>query len=146
MDYNLLADTTAAVHFATIVAVLAGLLISFRYKRFRPWEAGALLAVVVLWSYYGNCPLTIAEEYFRTLGGNPSGITNVGFLPYYANKLLDIEFSSRIVQNTTFFTGGLFFAASIDWLAPFFHMEIFKLRKLFKKPARHKRRPRKAAI
>lgn len=133
MNYNLLADATAVTHGTIIVAVIVGLFVSFRYKRFRPWEAGALLGIVVLWSYYGNCPLTILEEHFRTLAGNPSGITNIGFTPYYANKLLNIEFSSRLVQKTTFFTGGALFAASIDWLSPFLHFHLFSLRRSFKR-------------
>src|SRR3989338_1508333 len=133
MNYGFLADATAITHISIIVAVLVGLLVSFRYKRFRPWEAGALLVVIVLWSYYGNCPLTIVEQYLRGLAGETANLTDVGFLPYYANKLFALSLSSRIVQRTTFFTGGAFFAASLEWLAPFFHMEIFKLRKIFRK-------------
>ncbi|OGF86582.1 MAG: hypothetical protein A2832_00405 [Candidatus Zambryskibacteria bacterium RIFCSPHIGHO2_01_FULL_44_22b] len=133
MDYGFLADATATTHFAIIVAVFIGLLISFRYRRFRPWEAGILLSVIVLWSYYGNCPLTIVEQYLRNLAGEAANLTDVGFMPYYANKFFAISLSSRIVQRTTFFTGGAFFAASLEWLAPFFHMEIFKFRKSFRK-------------
>ncbi len=136
MDYNFWADVTAVTHFTTIVAVILGLLVSFRYKRFRPWEAAALVAIVVLWSYYGNCPLTILEEKLRVLAGNPSGITNVGFLPFYAKKLLGIEFTSRLVQRTTFFTGGALFAASLEWLSPVMHYELFRVRRLFRKTKR----------
>ncbi|MFZ2484474.1 MAG: DUF2784 family protein [Minisyncoccia bacterium] len=130
MSYETLANATATIHFAILLAVVVGLLVSFRYKRFRPWEAGALVSIVILWSYYGNCPLTIIEEHFRTLAGSPSGITNVGFLPYYANKLISLDISSRLVQKTTFFTGGAIFVSSIEWLAPVMHMEIFKIRKI----------------
>src|SRR3989344_5971828 len=137
MDYLTLANVTAIVHFITIVAVVVGLLACFRYKRFRPLEAGVLILVVVLWSYYGNCPLTILEEKLRMLAGKPSGITEVGFLPYYANKLFGISLSSRLVQRTTFFTGGAIFTASLEWLAPYMHMEIFKLRKTLRKLVRH---------
>ena len=115
MKYALLADTTALVHLTTIVAVLVGLLISFRYKRFRPWEALILIVVVILWSYYGNCPFTILEQHFRDLAGQNTNLTSVGFIPYYAAKLFDVSFSSRFVQRFTFFTGGAFFAASIEW-------------------------------
>ena len=137
MSYLTLANVTAIVHFITIVAVVVGLLACFRYKRFRPLEAGVLILVVVLWSYYGNCPLTILEEKLRMLAGKPSGITEVGFLPYYANKLFGISLSSRLVQRTTFFTGGAIFTASLEWLAPYMHMEIFKLRKTLRKLVRH---------
>ena len=136
MDYNFWADVTAITHGTIIVAVIVGLLISFRYKRFRPWEAAALLITVVLWSYYGNCPLTILEEKLRVLAGNPSGITNVGFTSFYANKLMGIEFTSRMVQRTTFFTGGAIFAASIEWLSPVMHYEIFRVRRFFRKTKR----------
>lgn len=136
MNYNLLANVTAVTHISTIILVVVGLLICFRFKRFRPLEAGIFLAVVVLWSYYGNCPLTIAEQYFRNLAGQNSNLTSVGFLPYYANKLLNIGLSSRIVQRTTFFTGGMLFAASIEWLSPYFHFHLFHLRKSLKKSVR----------
>jgi hypothetical protein len=137
MNYSFWADATAVTHFTIIVALIVGLLISFRYKRFRPWEAGILIATVLLWSYYGNCPLTIVEEKLRILAGKPSGITNIGFLPYYSNKLLGISFSSLLVQRTTFFTGGALFAASIEWLQPVMHMEIFKFRRALRKIARN---------
>ena len=136
MNYNLLANTTAVTHISTIILVVVGLLVCFRFKRFRPLEAGILLVVVVLWSYYGNCPLTIVEQYFRDLAGQNANLTSVGFLPYYANKLLNIGLSSRIVQRTTFFTGGMLFAASIEWLSPYFHFHLFHIRKSLKKSLR----------
>src|SRR3989338_4002862 len=129
MSYGFLANATAVTHFTAIVAVIVGLLVSFRYKRFRPWEAGIILVVVVLWSYYGNGPLTILEEKFRTLAGSPSGITNIGFLPYYANKLMNVSLTSQTVQRFTFFTGGTIFAASLEWLSPYFHFHLFHFRK-----------------
>jgi hypothetical protein len=136
MSYALLADGMAIVHLLTIIAVFAGLLWSFRHKRFRPFEAAVLLIVVVLWSYYGNCPFTIFEQHWRDLAGQDVNLTSVGFLPYYANKFMDVSLTSKMVQRSTFFTGGVFFAASIGWLSPFFHMEIFKLRKFWKRRAR----------
>lgn len=129
MSYAALANATAITHFGSIILVVVGLLACFRYKRFRPWEAGILLTVVVLWSYYGNCPLTILEQYFRDLAGQNANLTSVGFLPYYANKLLNISLSSKIVQRTTFFTGGAIFASSIEWLAPYFHFHLFHFRR-----------------
>ena len=136
MSYGFLANATAVIHFTAIVAVIVGLLISFRYKRFRPWEAGILLVVVVLWSYYGNCPLTILEQHFRDLAGQNANLTSIGFLPFYVNKLLNFEISSRMVQRTTFFTGGAFFAASLEWLSPYLHFHLFHARKSFRRSLR----------
>lgn len=133
MNYDFFADTTAVVHFVIIVAVIIGLLISFRYRRFRPWEAGALISIVVLWSYYGNCPLTILEQYWRELAGQSPSLTNVGFIPYYADKLFAIGISSKLIQKTTFFTGGAIFTASIDWLSPYFHFHLFSMRRTLKR-------------
>ena len=133
MYYDLWADTTALIHFLTIVAVIAGLLVCFRYKRFRPWEAGALILIVVFWSYYGNCPLTILEQWLREQAGQGPNITSVGFLPYYANKFLAISVSSRVVQRSTYFTGGAIFTASFEWLAPYFHFHLFSMRRTFRK-------------
>ena len=142
MNYEFWADATAVLHFAILIGVAIGLLVSYRYKRFRPWEAGILIAIVILWSYYGNCPLTILEEHFRTLAGKPSGITNVGFLPYYANKLLGISLTSRTVQRSTFFFGGVIFTGSIEWISPFMHMEVVRLRVAFRRLFGNKRRKR----
>lgn len=133
MSYEFWANATALTHFIIILALFVGLLVSFRYKRFRPWEAGALIIVVLLWSYYGNCPLTILEQHFRDLAGQDANLTSVGFLPYYANKFFDISLSSRVIQRTTFFTGGMFFAGSLEWLAPYMHFHLFHFRKSFKK-------------
>ena len=133
MSYAFLANTTAVTHFAIWLAVIVGLLVSFRYKRFRPWEALIFVTVVTLWSYYGNCPLTILEQYLRDQAGQQANLTSVGFLPYYANKLFNVSFSSRMVQRFTFFTGGALFTASLEWLAPIMHLEIFRLRKFLKR-------------
>ncbi len=128
-----MANATAITHFSAIILVVVGLLVCFRFKRFRPWEAGILVVVVVLWSYYGNCPLTILEQYFRDLAGQNTNLTSVGFLPYYANKLLNISLSSKIVQQSTFFTGGAIFTASIEWLSPYMHFHLFHFRKTLRK-------------
>ncbi len=130
MNYNILADATAVTHITVVFLVLIGILISIRYKRFRPWESLTLVVVVILWSIYGNCPLTIVEEHFRTLAGNPSGITSIGFLPFYAHKLFGLSLLSSTVVRSTYFTGGMFTLASIEWLSPYVNMELFKLRKL----------------
>ncbi len=132
-NYELLADTTAVVHFIIIMGVVIGLLASFRYRRFRPWEAGALISVIVLWSYYGNCPLTILEQYWREMAGQTPNLTSVGFLPYYAHKFLSIEISSKLIQRSTFFIGGVIFTASIEWLSPYFHFHLFGIRKSIRK-------------
>ena len=134
MSYGLLANLVAVLHITTIIAVVVGLLLSFRYKRFRPWEALLLISIVILWSYYGNCPFTILEQHYRDLAHQTGvNLTSVGFLPYYANKLLSIELASHTIQRSTFFTGGVLFTASIDWFSPFFHMEVFKLRRLLRR-------------
>lgn len=132
MKYDLYADIVAIVHIITIAAVVIGLLLCFRYKRFRPFEAGALLLIVVFWSYYGNCPLTILEHYWRERAGQITNLSEMGFLPYYADKFFAIGLSSKLIQRSTFFTGGAIFTASIEWLAPYFHFHLFSIRKMFK--------------
>ena len=140
-NYNFLANATAVTHITIVFLVLIGILVSIRYKRFRPWESLILVAVVILWSVYGNCPLTIVEENFRILAGNPTYITSVGFLPFYAHKLLNISLNSSTVVRSTYFTGGIFTLASVEWLSPYINMELFKLRKLlgFKQKTNHKK-------
>lgn len=136
MNYAFWANATALTHITSVVAVLVGLLVCFRYKRFRPWEAGALILVVILWSYYGNCPLTIIEQHLRELAGQETNLTAVGFLPYYVDKLFNLNLPSRLVQRFTFFTGGALFAASIEWLSPYFHFHLFHFRRSFRRTLR----------
>ncbi len=145
MRYDLFADTAAVIHFVILVLVIVGLLACFRYKRFRPFEAGALILIVVLWSYYGNCPLTILEQKLRELAGESADLTTVGFLPYYANKLFAISLSSRVVQRSTFFTGGAIFTASIEWFTPYFHFHLFGIRRTLKRLLGIKQKRRKFA-
>lgn len=133
MSYAFWANTTAVVHGLIIVGVIIGLLVSFRYKRFRPWEAMLLISIFILWSYYGNCPLAILEQHLRELAGQDVNITELGFTTYYMQKLFGLHVSSHLVQQTTFFSGAVFFGASIEWFAPFFHRPIFYLRKSVRK-------------
>src|SRR5262245_61179570 len=109
MNFAFWADATAALHFTIIVAVIVGLFVSFRYKRFRPWEAGALLLIILFWSLYGNCPLTLIEQYFRNMAGQNVNLANVPFLSYYSDKIFGISIASSLIQRTTFFTGGSIF-------------------------------------
>lgn len=136
MNYALLANLTAITHFLLVLSVLVGLLISFRYKRFRPWEAGIVLVVIVFWSIYGNCPLTFLEAHLRELAHAPLPLVEKGFLPYYINKITGVFIPGPIIGRTTYFVGGMFFLASMEWLSPFFHLELFKIRKFFKKRGR----------
>ena len=139
MDYALLADITAYTHIFILVAVVIGLLLSFRYKRLRPWEAGIVIVIVVLWSYFGNCPLAILEQYLRDLAGQKVNINALGFTSYYANKLFGLEIPSRVVQRYTFFTAGVLFSGSFKTFAPIMHFELFKIRKTLKKLIRKTR-------
>ncbi|OHA92220.1 MAG: hypothetical protein A3J09_01935 [Candidatus Zambryskibacteria bacterium RIFCSPLOWO2_02_FULL_51_21] len=136
MNYIFLANATAVIHASYIVAVIVGLLVSYRYKRFRPWEALILISTGILWSYYGNCPLTILEQWLREQAGQSPILTQVGFTTFYLEKLFSIHVSSIIVQRSTLFASAMFFGASIEWFAPFFHYEVFKFRKLFRRTKR----------
>ena len=142
MNYNILADATAITHITIVFIVLIGILISIRYKRFRPWESLALVIIILLWSVYGNCPLTLIEGHFRRLAGDSSFITSVGFIPFYAHKLFGMSLMSSTVVKSTYFFGGVFTLASIEGLSPYINMELFKLRKFLgiktKKVARRK--------
>ncbi|MDP2651342.1 MAG: DUF2784 family protein, partial [bacterium] len=101
-----------------------------------PFETAFLVVAIVLWSIYGNCPLTILEEHFRTLAGNPSGITSIGFIPYYANKLFAVGINSRVVNYSVYTTGVLFFLLSINWISPYLNFHLFHFRKSLRKLAR----------
>jgi hypothetical protein len=140
MNYALFADLTALIHITILVAVVIGLLVCFRYKRFVPWEAATVLTIVLLWSYFGNCPLALIEDHFRKLAGQETGLTTMGFTSYYAWKLFGLSLPSRVVQRYTFFTAGVLFMGSIEWFEPLLHREVFRFRRLLGMKPKRKRR------
>ncbi len=142
MNNIVLANVVVAVHATLIFSVLVGILISVRYKRFRPLETFALIAFILIWSLYGACPLTNLEDYLR--GGPPSAtsLTNTGFIPYYLRDLFGIELPRRFVVNSIYATGAIFFLISIEWLSPYINIEIGKARKFFRRKERKESGPR----
>lgn len=128
MNYAFWADVTAVAHISILILVVIGLVVAYRYKRFRPWEAGIVITIVVMWSYFGNCPLAILEQWLRDQAGQHVDIDALGFTSYYASKLFGFELPSRIVQRYTFFTAGVLFSGSIKSFSPVMHMHLFSLR------------------
>ena len=86
MNYLLLADMVTVIHTALVVGILFGILVSVRYKRFRPIEALFLLLAILIWSLYSGCPLTYLEDFLRASAGHPIAISQVGFIPFYFNE------------------------------------------------------------
>src|SRR5581483_4640416 len=127
------ANVTAITHFLVTIAVPLGLLVSFRYKRFRPLEAGLLLVLFVIWNVYHGCPLTVLEQYLRDKAGQHVDIESVGFNPYYLNKFFGISVKGATLRQYTYYTSATFFGASIEWFKPFFHKEIIVFRKKAKR-------------
>ncbi len=80
-------------------------------------------------------PATLASIYQFPSSYSGSGQIIVIYLPLLSPR-------SKIIQNSTFFSGAAFFGASIEWFSPFFHHEIFKLRRMLgiKKKFKMKRR------
>src|SRR3989344_9305561 len=129
MPYKFLADAVMVIHAALIFLVLAGILISIRYKRFRPMESIALLSAVLVWSLYGGCPATFLENHLRILAGNPLPLTEVGFIPFYFDKWFSLSMTRYQLTWATYMTAFVFFLISIEWVSPYLNIELFKLRK-----------------
>jgi Protein of Unknown function (DUF2784) len=129
MFYDNLADIVMVFHAAMIVSVFLGILFSVRYKRFRPLESIILLSAIVIWSLYGGCPLTYAENYLRISAGNPLPLVDVGFISFYLNNWFGLMMTDHTVVLITYVIVAVFFAISIEWLSPYLNIEIVKLRK-----------------
>ncbi len=129
MNYNILADIITIVHTLLIVGILMGILISARYKKFRPIESFALLGAIVIWSLYSGCPLTYLEDYLRTLGGNPIPLTQIGFISFYLDKWFSVSITDKQLVTTTYITAIVFFGISVEWISAYINPEIIKLRK-----------------
>ncbi len=145
VNYEALANTVTAFHATLLFCVFIGILISARYKRFRPMEALFFLGFIVAWSIYGGCPLTNLEWSLRLHTLNPTNINEVGFIPFYYEKLTGHAVSRYTVALSTYTTAFLFFLVSVEWASPIVNMELFKLRESIKKRrlVRSKKRPSK---
>jgi hypothetical protein len=143
MNFAFWADATAALHFTIIISVIVGLFISFRYKRFRPWETAAVLLIIVFWSLYGNCPLTLIEQHLRTLAGQNVNLSDVPFLSYYSNKVFGVSIASSLIQRTTYFTGGSILTASIEWFRPYLHFHVFSIRRSLRRMVGLRAKPKR---
>ncbi len=119
------------LHWLLILSVFIGILLSVRYKRFRPFEAGILLVSIVIWSLYSGCPLTYLEDYLRNLAGYPLPIVKTGFISFYFNNWFGVSITDYQLTITTYITALVFLVISIEWLNPFVNFEIIKLRKSF---------------
>ncbi len=120
------------LHAVLIFSVMIGILVSVRYKRFRPFEAFFLLSAVVIWSIYGGCPLTYLEATLRQLAGHPLPLTEIGFIPFYFHTWFNITISSLQLIVATYVAAAVFFAISIEWVSPYINIEIIKIRKYIK--------------
>ncbi|MES3004682.1 MAG: DUF2784 family protein [Patescibacteria group bacterium] len=119
--YNLLADAVMVIHWTFIVSVFLGILLSIKYKKFRPIESLVLLSAVIIWSLYGGCPLTNLESYLRDLSSNPLPINEIGFIPYYLSTWFNISLTNFQVEILTYGICLLFVIISFEWIGKYLH-------------------------
>lgn len=131
--YAFAADMVTVIHAALVIGVLLGILISVKYRRFRPIESFILLAAIVIWSLYDGCPLTYLENYLRYAADAPIDLLDSGFIPYYVNHWFGASITNRELTITTYVTAFVFLIISMEWMKPFVHMEVLKVRRAFKK-------------
>ena len=124
--YILFADMVMILHAVLIVAVFIGIFISLKLKRFRPIEALVLVSAVVVWSLYGGCPLTNAEDTFRKFGDQPIPLKEFGFISYYLKTWFHLSLSEKMLEYLTYSLSTVFIGLTIDWELPF-------LRRILKK-------------
>lgn len=129
MVYETLANIVMAFHAILIFSVLIGILISVRYKKFRPLESAFLLCAVLIWSLYGGCPLTFLESFLRSSAGYPLPLLEVGFIPYYLNSWFNLSITIYQLTIATWITAFLFLFTSIEWMSPYVNIEVIKIRK-----------------
>jgi len=129
MSYENFANLVMVLHVILILSVLIGILVSVRYKRFRPFEATFLLLAVIIWSLYGGCPLTYIENSLRISAGHPLPISEIGFIPFYMDRWFNLPITNYQLKVATYITAIIFLFTSIEWASPYINPEIIKLRK-----------------
>ena len=129
MFYEYLANIVMVVHVFLILCLLFSILVSARFKKFRPLESGILLLVIVIWSLYEGCPLTYLENTLRVAASHPLPIGEMGFIPYYLYAWLGLSITNQELVLTTYITAFLFFLVSIEWISPYVNVEFIRIRK-----------------
>ncbi len=130
--YEFLANIIMILHFILICGVLIGILVSIRYKRFRPIESIILLSAIIIWSLYDGCPLTYLENFLRIKAGLPIELLHAGFIPFYIKNIFGWTISKYELTITTYIVAFVFFLLSVDFINPYINFEIVKLRKYLK--------------
>lgn len=97
MVFRVLDDITVAVHYLVMGYIVFGGFLAWRWR----WTivAHALFicwAVITLVFPWANCPLTLAENYFRQQGGLPQ--LNGGFIDTYITGILYPTNDVHLVQ------------------------------------------------
>lgn len=124
----LFANIITVIHSFLIIFVLAGILLSIRYKRFRLIESCILLLTILIWSLYGGCPLTYLENHLRIAAGAEIPLTKEGFIPYYVNSWFGIPISNDQLIIITYITASVFVLISIDWLSGYINIRMPRIR------------------
>jgi hypothetical protein len=130
---TVIADIVMIVHSFLIIGVLLGILISARYKRYRPFETIILLGAIIIWSLYSGCPLTYLEVWLREDSENSTALLEAGFIPYYFEHWFGLSISRTQLIIATYSTAAIFLALSIEWMSPWINFEIIKFRRLLKR-------------
>jgi len=87
MVYRILADLVVIAHFAFIGFVTIGSLLAWHKKPVLVWlHVPALAWAVAIITIGSTCPLTVLENYFRRLGGEP-GYAG-GFVDHYIENVI----------------------------------------------------------
>lgn len=97
MVFRLLDDITVAVHYLVMGYIVFGGFLAWRWR----WTIvthGLFIcwAVITLVFPWANCPLTLAENYFRQQGGLPQ--LNGGFIDTYITGILYPTNDVHLVQ------------------------------------------------
>lgn len=94
MTYRILAEIVLVLHICFVFFVVFGGLLVLR-RRWIMWlHLPAVAWGILIEFFWWACPLTIAENYFRQLGGE-AGYTN-GFLDYYISAILYAPLSPTV--------------------------------------------------
>ncbi len=97
MVFRLLDDITVAVHYLVMAYIVFGGFLAWRWRWTIVTHALFICwAVITLVFPWANCPLTLAENYFRHLGGLPQ--LNGGFIDTYITGVLYPTNDVHLVQ------------------------------------------------
>jgi hypothetical protein len=118
--YKLFIYALIALHLLIIVFLVVGSVLSIRIKKLRPIMALSFIALIIIWTAYGYCPITVWEAHLLAKSGQMTNLQNLGFIRFYLKAWLNINVPAAGLNYASYAIAAILLLLTLDWARPWF--------------------------